>query len=196
MIAAIQILWKQIRVDLHGDEEALRAERLGFITEALKLKQPVESVRDLSNPQLARVLDAMRRFQSQPRLAGYTPPVKHEAATTGANVIHLASAEQVFTIGKLLDLLDWTPEYQKTFLHRRFRRENPAHLRPPQAQSLTRILLNIVCTHELKARGVEKVSRAMINAEIPKLKSRLGMDRRRSAHHADEEGETWQSKSI
>jgi hypothetical protein len=194
MIAAIQITWKQIRLDLHGDEEALRAERLAFITDALKLKRPVESLRDLSTPQLARVLDAMRRFQSQPRLEGYAPPVKAEPAReeAGANVVHLASAEQVFTINNLLTHLDWTREYQEDFLHRRFGRKNPAHMRPPQAQSLTRILLNIACTRELKKRGVKKVSRAMIREEIPYLKASLGIDRRHQATDTDEGGNTWQ----
>lgn len=188
MIAAVQIIWKQIRVDLHGDEEALRAERLIYITEVLSLKRPLSSIRTLSDAQLGRVLDAMRRLQTQPRLTGYTRPALVEPAQpeTGAEVIHLASAEQVFTINKLLTHLDWTPEYQKTFLHRRFKRQNHALLLPAQAQSLIRILLNISCTREVKQRGVGKVTRAMISAEIPLLKARLGIDRRRAGNNAGE----------
>jgi hypothetical protein len=179
MIAAVQILWKQIRVDLHGDEQSLRAERLAFITDILKLKRPVESVCDLSNSQLARVLDAMRRFQSQPTLTGYTPPVKVPATTqqeTGANVIHLASAEQVFTINKLLDHLGWSDLYREKFIRDRFKRQKPQMLSPKQANSLLRILLNIAAQREAKNSGVTVVTRAAIKALIPGLKRRLGID--------------------
>ena len=176
MIAAIQITWRKLRPDLHDDPDELRAERLAYISEVLKLKHPLVSLTTLSTPQLARVLDALHALQTQPKLAGYTPPVKPQPAS--AEVIHFASSEQVFTIKKLFDFLNWSAEAGTRFLRDRFKRENPVHLRPPQAHSLIRILLNIACQRELKARGCEHVSRQMISAHIPLLKARLEIDRK------------------
>jgi hypothetical protein len=182
MIAAVHIEWKKLRPDLHLDDESLRAERLVFVQDALKLKKPVSSLRVLSNAQLGRVLDAMRRLRAQPRLGGYAPPLKPEIApATGAEIFHLASAEQVFTISKLFDYLDWTLEFQKRFISRRFKREKPALLSPSNAHALIRILINIACSRDIKERGVGRVSRAMIAAEIPALKARLQIDRPRAA---------------
>lgn len=173
MIAAIQIQWGQLRPDLDGEE--LRDERLAYITSILKLKEPLASLKDLTNYQMSRVLQCFDGLRRAPALPG--TQVIAQPTTGGAEVVHLATAQQVYTINKLLDFLGWQPESRARFLKARFKRESPVHLLPRQAQSLTRILLNIACQQELKTRGFRKVTRAQIAMHIPALKRKLGIDR-------------------
>lgn len=189
MIAAIHIEWKRLRPDLRHSADELRDERLAFISNALGLKFIPASMSDLTDKQLGKVLDALRDLQEQPRLPNCEV---QQRPLADAGVIHLASAEQVHTINKLLLHLGWGDAAQKAFISRRFRRENPVHLFPKQASSLIRILLNIACTRELKERGIEKVSRPMIRLQIPRLKARLGIDRKPS-HLNQSETEKCQS---
>ncbi|MGH9942459.1 MAG: hypothetical protein ACRD9R_08905 [Pyrinomonadaceae bacterium] len=175
MLGAIHIEWHKQRPDLHLDKEGEREERLQFITEVLKLKRPLRSMRSLTDSELCKVLDALRLRRGQPRLNGYTPPVKPEPEEKVVH--HLASAEQVFTIRKLFENLEWTEGYRQRFLDLRFQRENPAHLTPRQANSLVMILLNIAASRELKEQGQQRVSRAEIGKVIPAIKARLGIDR-------------------
>ncbi len=191
MIAAIQIQWKQLRPDLRHAPDELRDERLAFCANVLNLRHPLGSVADLTDRQLGKVLDALKEMQSQPRLPNCEVPQRPIAQ---AEIIHLASPEQVYTINKLLLHLGWGPDAQKAFMRRRFKRENPVHLRPREAQSLIRILFNIACSQELKERGFAKVTRKMIALQIPALKARLGIDRREP--HPNQEQEVCQQSLI
>lgn len=187
LIAKVQIQWKELRPDLKHPSDESRDERLSFITQALRLKEPLDSIGELSNRKLGLVLDAFKTLRDQPQLPNSHVDIKrqpHSDALTsvngGAEIIHLASAEQVFTITKLLEYLGWSTDSQKAFISKRYRRENPRLLRPKQAQSLVRILFNIACARDLKGRGVATVSRTLIREEIPKLKARLGIGRPRT----------------
>lgn len=192
MMAAIQIKWQQMRPDLRHSPDELREERLAFVSNVLRLRRELTSLRDLSDRQLGRVLDALNDMTVHPRLPNSEVPQKPIAT---AEIIHLASAGQVHAINKLLNYLDWTAGFQETFIKRRYKRANPVHLRPKEAHSLLRILLNIACTRELKERGVTKVTRAMINLQIPVLKQRLGIDQKPPAH-SNQESEPCQEKLI
>lgn len=174
MMAAINIQWQQLRPDLRHSPDELRDERLAFVSNVLKLKGGLSSMRELSDRQLGKVLDALKGLMSEPRLPNCVVPQQPIASAT---IIHLATAEQVHTINKLLLHLGWGEETRKAFIGKRFKRSNPVHLLPRQAHSLIRILLNIACDQELKERGIRKVTREMIALQIPALKARLGIDR-------------------
>lgn len=192
MLAAIHIQWKQLRPDLHHSEDEMRDERLAFITDTLKLRRPLESLSDLTDRQLGLVLDAFKGLRAQPALPNceakvntamspvckFPRPVAATPESGGAEVIHTASIEQIYTIHKLLNYLGWTTEFQKSFIKQRFKRDSPTFLRPKQAHSLIRILMNIACSRDLKEQGVVKASAALIRAQIPALKQRLGIDRK------------------
>lgn len=178
MLAAVNIKWAKLRPDLRNDRKDLHDELCSFITDKLRLKEPLGSLRSLSDRQLERVLDVLSDLESQ-------PPLPHSEATAaaaereGATVIHLASAEQSHTINKILDHLGWSQQARENFIKQRYRRTSPAMLAPKQANGLTMILLAIAAARALKDRGgVSRVSRAMIRAEIPALKARLGIDRK------------------
>lgn len=176
MIAAIQITWPQLRPDLRHAPEELREERLAFIQQTLGLKRPVASLTELSDRQIASVLDAMRALQLKPHPAS-SPAIA--PLTQEAEIIHLASAEQTHTINKLCAYLGWNDEARRGFLKRRYRRDSPAMLSPKQAHGLIRILFNIAASRDLKQRGATHASQEMIREEIPHLKARLGIDRKR-----------------
>jgi hypothetical protein len=174
MLAVINIQWKELRPDLRHSPDELRAERLAFAADLLKLKGGLGSLGELTDRQLGKVLDRFREMREQPAL----PDCQVAQPTNGgAEIIHLASPEQVYTINKILLHLGWGEAARKAFISRRYKRENPVHLRPRQAHSLIRILLNIACAAELKERGFRKVTRQQIRLQIPSLKSRLGIDR-------------------
>jgi hypothetical protein len=182
MIAAIHIKFRQARPDLrYATKDELREERLAFINNVLRLKRQITSMRDCTDRQLGLVLDALKQFQ--PQLPGGS--IKPEQSSDGgAEIIHLASAEQVHTINLLFDFLNWGFDTRENFLKKRFKRSSPTMLSPKQANSSVMILLTIAASREIRNRGdVARVSRAMIRAEIPELKSRLGIDRKQ----ADEE---------
>ncbi|MET0466897.1 MAG: hypothetical protein ABW007_27295 [Chitinophagaceae bacterium] len=190
MMAAINIQWKELRPDLHHSPDELREERLAYITDILKLKEPLGSLKDLTNYQMSRVLAHFDGLRAQPAL----PSTRIVARPAVAEIVHLATAQQVYTINKLLDFLGWHPDSRKKFLTARYQRENPVHLRPRQANALIRILFNIACSQELKKAGFKKVSRAMIGMHIPVLKKKLGIDRKES--HTTEDAATCQETLI
>jgi hypothetical protein len=180
MLAAINIKFRQARPDLrHATDEEIRDERLAFITDALHFKRPLASMRNLTDRQLGLVLDALRRLETQPALPNSeaTPAPKPEN-TGGAKVIHLASAEQVHTINKLLDHLNWDLDVRADFIRKRYKRNVPTMLTPKDANSCIMVLLTIAASRAVRSRGVSRVSRLMIRQEIPDLKARLGIDRK------------------
>lgn len=185
MIAAIHIKFKQVRRDLrHADEGEIRDERLAFINDTLRLKRSITSMRDCTDRQLGLVLDALGRLESQPALPNSqaVPAPKAAATTGGAEITHLASAEQVYAITKLLDFLNWRAEARANFIKQRFNRTTPQMLTQKQAQTLFMILLTIAAARSVKSRtGAARISRKMIQAEIPDLKVRLGIDRKPAA---------------
>src|SRR5207253_1450364 len=83
MLAAINIRWKKIRHDLTGEE--LHDELTAFISDRLRLKEPITSLRSLSDAQLGRTLDALRDLEAQPVLPG----AQAVNPTGGAEIIHL-----------------------------------------------------------------------------------------------------------
>jgi hypothetical protein len=173
MIAAIHLQWRSARPDLRNEPEELRDQRLAFITDLLKLKRPLTSMRSLSDRQLGLVLDALHNGSFQPRL----PNATVAPASEGAEVIHLASSEQAHTINKLLDWLGWSDEGREKFIQQRFKRTSPAMLSPKNAHSLINILLNIAAARSIRERtGAMRIKRVTIRAEIPALKARLGID--------------------
>ena len=180
MIAAIHLQWRNMRPDLRHSPEELRDERLAFITDLLKLKRPLSSMRSLSDRQLGIVLDALNSGRVQTRLPNSQPAP--EPASGSAEIIHLASAEQVFAINKILDYLRWRTEAREKFIQQRFNRTSPAMLSPKDANSLVMILLTVAAARDVRHRtGAARVSRKMIHAEIPQLKIRVGIDMPQSA---------------
>ncbi len=175
MLASIQIQWKQMRPDLHGDDAALREERLAYVTDLLNLKKPLTSLSLLSDKQLGVVLDGFRRRQESPRPVETKPSV----APT-ADIHHLAGSEQVFTIGKIFNYLNWSVETRAEFIAERFKRPNPAMLTPRQANSLTMILLTVAANKDLREAGATRISRRDTNAYIPTLKSKLEIGERKN----------------
>jgi hypothetical protein len=197
-LAAIHITWKKLNPDLEGED--LRTARLTFITGALKLRAPLKSMRRLNDRQLGRVIDEMRRLESAPALPGVETGRRGDGATgrngspspalpvSGSEVFHLATAAQVEAIDKLFVFLGWRPEGVEKFLERNFRRRTQRMLTPKEAQSCTYILLRIAASKSVKqSRQVERVSKVMLNEEIPKLKARLGIDIRPQRHGGTED---------
>ena len=192
-IAAIQICWKQMRPDLHGDKDALREERLIWIASFLQLRRPLASIKDLTDRQMGIVLEEMRRMTgttpkpkivsdiARPPLDGnvvniadYRQPSPSEA--TEADVTHLSGEAQIFTINKLVGAIGWSDEHFRDFLFSKFRCRSPRMLTFNQCTSLTMILLTIAADKELRAQGHAKISRAMTAKYIPILKRKLSID--------------------
>ncbi len=189
-IAAIQICWKQMRPDLHGDKDALREERLVWIASFLQLRRPLGSITDLSDKQMGIVLEEMRRMTgTQPKPKQSAAPregnivniadYRHEQTgeTTDAEVTHLAGEAQIYTINKLVGSIGWSEEGFRDFLFQKFRRRSPRMLKFKEANALTMILLNIAADKELRAQGKTKISRKMTAEHIPLLKRKLQIDR-------------------
>jgi len=188
MFARIHCQWKDLRPDLHNDPESLREGLLDYATAVLGVE--VTGLSTLSTGRLGKLLDAMREERSQPSLPGALPgAARFKRAPSDspgvqnapAEIVHLASTEQVWAIQRVLNFLGWTAEGAAKFIKARFGRESATFLKPRQANDLLMILLTIACSAELKRENAEwgstlKVSRQMIRAYIPKLKQRLGID--------------------
>src|SRR2546423_4188399 len=175
MLAALNIRWKKLRHDLAGDE--LHDELIAFINDRLRLKEPISSLRSLSDAQLGRSLDALRDLEAQPAL-----PNSQGVNGQSAEIIHLASAAQVHTINTLLDYLRWSDPARENFIEQRFKRKSPSMLSPKQAHALIMILLNVATARWVKeTRGASRVSRLLIREEIPHLKAMLGNDRKEAS---------------
>lgn len=190
-IAAIQILWKQMRPDLF-DKDELRDERLTWISGFLKLPRPLESITELSDGQMMIVLDEMRGLtgtkQQQPtpwRENARIEREHHRHFQSIENVVsieqfkrqHFASQEQKFTLDKIIKHLGWSDGAVKDFLVRRGFGESIEKIAFKKANSLTMILLNIAADKDLRAQGKTKISRAMTAKHISVIKRRLEIDR-------------------
>lgn len=204
-IAAVQINWKKMSPD--GD----RDERLEWISEYLG--REVHSLTDLTDQQLGAVAGEMKRLTGtqaavdsrQPqrvRTASDSDRVPGNVVDINANVhranvnnenwsvsgedpttIHLASHEQIHTLGKLQEYLQWSEDSMAGFIRNHLRIASKASFRQltfKQATKATMILLNIAGHRDLKKRnGGKPVSRAELNKYIPLLKAELRIDQRR-----------------
>jgi len=193
-IAAIHITWKKLRPDLRHDKDELRESRLAFMSQVLK--REVTSSRDLTLRKLGKVLDAMRELERAPLLPGalLAPERRSEAVAGLGEVVHLATEFQVVALNKIFDHLRWSLEAIEGFLFKRFKTKSHRMLTPDQANKLTMILLTIAASRDIKNRTkVERVSRAMVRAEIPALKRRLEIDQK-PADDARPEDEDYQEE--
>lgn len=183
LLASINIIWKELRRDLHHSPSELREARLDFASAELKIPT-IGSFSELTNYQLGKVLEAMQREKAQPRLAGCNvqtfQPAQQQAniQPSQADVTHLASDQQVWAIGRIFRYLGWSEKGREEFFKRNFRRNTPKMLTPKQAASAINILLGIAAARDIKARKGKqiKVSDGMKRAEIPALKYRIGID--------------------
>lgn len=181
MIAAIQICWKQLRQDLHGDADALREERLIWVTDLLHLKHQIHSIKGLSDGQLGAVLDELHRLTQSPTASAQTAVAKVVTMPHGggAEIIHLSSEAQLYTINILLNFVGWTAARKQSYLKTRWRTTSERMLTHKQCNSFVMHLLNIAAHKDLKQiHGKDvKISRKMTGAHIPVLKKKLGIDR-------------------
>ncbi len=191
-IAAIQILWKQMRPDLHGDKDALREERLAWIGSFLQLRRPLRSITDLSDGQMLIVLDEMRNLtgtkkQILPQEKGRIEREHRRHFQSAGNVVdieqfkrqHFASDEQKFTLDKIIKHLGWSDDAARAFLVKRGFGESIEKISFKKANSLTMILLNIAADKDLRRVLPEgtKITRKMTAEHIPLLKRKLEIDR-------------------
>jgi hypothetical protein len=182
MIAAIQIEWKKFRGDLRFDKEELRESRLDWITEVLGLDRRCESMTELTDRQIAAVLDEIRKLVNPPRVSEKTVVAKVVTTPGGsAEIIHLSGEAQLYAIGKLLDFIGWTDFQKASFLKKRFRTTTERMLTHAQCNAFMMHLLSIAAHKDLKRiLGTDvKISRKMKSEHIPLLKRTLGIDQRR-----------------
>ena len=186
MIAAVNIEYKSFNPYVE-DKETHRAARLDFVSRILNLRRPCKSITDLSDKQLGLVLDELRLQNGQQ--ASKTPESntdlrfsqksKNPVPEGGAEVVHLASEEQVFTINKLVSFIGWSEEHFREFLFKKCRRRSPRMLTFKKANGLTMILLNIAADKDLIASGaVRPISRAQIAEHIQIVKKKLQIDQK------------------
>lgn len=198
-IAAVQINWKKMSPD--GD----RDERLEWISEYLG--REVRSLTDLTDQQLGAVAGEMKRLTGRQTAVGSQQNAEARTSvradhSTSANVvngnfdrvpdndqrttiddrstIHLASHEQVFTLGKIAGHLAWPDADLSSFLKKRFKCDKFRMLTFHQATSATNMLLKIAAHRDLKKRnGADiPVSRKVLNKYIPLLKAELRIDQK------------------
>lgn len=200
-IASIQLNWPKISPG--GD----RDERLGWISEYLG--RDVGSLKDLSNDQLGAVAGEMKRLvgggQRQEAVktgngsdripaaanvvdlpADRNPVVTTPGSDFGGEISHAASPEQVFTLEKIVDYLNWSQADVFEFIRKRVIRgkerfsvsvPNIRMLRFKQATTATHILLRIAAQRDLKKRNPgQPVGREAIAKYVPLLKEQLGID--------------------
>ena len=196
MIAKIHIEYPKLRPDLrHSTREEMRESRLHFCEQVLGLRAPLESMKRLDDRQLGRVLDAIEAERRQGVLPGCnvhrmipkeTAPVQgaeNNASQAGveegeeAEIHHLAGAEQVWAINKIMSYLGWKKERRDKFIGKRYNRTNPRLLSPRDANSLMATLIYIASHHELKkVYGQEAtIPRAKILANMGAIKRKLGI---------------------
>ena len=180
MLAKIHALWRDLRPDLRDSRADSREGLLIFAEATLDLSH-IGSLTDLTMPQLGRVIDALEKEHRQPALAGCeivrNQPSVPNVGQTQADVVHLASREQVWVINRIFDYLCWTLQGRETFLRSKSRRTRPEMLLSKQAHGIIRVLMNIAASRDLKAeRGQNvKVSQAAIRGYLPTLKRKLGI---------------------
>ncbi|HKQ06628.1 MAG TPA: hypothetical protein VJ464_15955 [Blastocatellia bacterium] len=185
MYAKISLDWKQMRPDLHHGSQEARDALHDFASAELRLP-PIASLRELTIPQLKKLIEAMQREIAQPQIAGLNltafavqvPATQAAAQAAPGEVVHLCSNEQAWAIGRVFSYLGWTDAGREAFLKRNFRRTNQRMLTVRQAGSAIRILLNIAASGDIKLRKGKdfKVPAWMIRAEIPALKRRIGLE--------------------
>jgi hypothetical protein len=187
MMAKINIEFPKLRPDLRHSTEELRLERLAFCERVLHLRKPLESMRHLTNPQLERVIEAIKAEMPQGALPGCG--VHHfRGADRGSGsggeqmgrIHHLAGAEQVWAINQVLDYLGWSQAGRERFIKAKFDRTSPNLLTPKKANSLLMILFNIAASRDLKSEHGEQtvITKQMKARYIPELKTKLGIDQK------------------
>ena len=195
MIAKIHIQYPRLRPDLrHSTREEMRESRLHYCSVVLGLRAPLESLKRLDDRQLGKVLDAIEAEMRQGVLAGCNvhrllPKETAQAPDAGegasnqvrageeAEIHHLAGAEQVWAINKLLSYLGWSKQGREEFIGKRYNRTNPRLLSPGDANSLMATLIYIASHHDLKKVYGEKakIPKPEIVANIPAIKRKLGI---------------------
>jgi hypothetical protein len=185
MYAKIHVIWAQLRPDLKKGSDDYKEALYMFAEAELKLPQ-IGSFTELTQPQLARVIEALEREQSQPALyqqradnvVQFKPNPHHASAVdqqAQADVQHLASQPQRYAINRLFSYLGWGDYGREKFLENKFRCKSVEMLLQKQAHSCIRILLNAAGSKYWKAQGKETVSKPMIAAAIPKIKQEIGI---------------------
>lgn len=176
--ASINILWVQMRPDLRFESKNdVREERLAWIADFLGLKN-LASTTKLTDGQIGFVLDEMRRMTGTKFAPKQSP---ENIAPSSGNVVnlkqfkqqHYASAEQKFTLRKIIAHLGWSENRAKDFLIKRKFGESIEKIAFKKANSLMIILLNIAADKELRAQGKTKISRKMTADYLPQLKGKL-----------------------
>lgn len=197
MIAKIQIEYPKLRPDLRHSTEELREARLHFCKLVLGLREAPTSIKKLTNKQLGRVIEAIKKEKGTPRFEGFDlHQVSHIKPTASVvsravqpiscgvhdmragEIIHLAGKEQVWAIGQILLHLGWSEQYALDFIKKRFSKATIHLLTHKEANSLTMVLLTIAASRDIKKeQNLEHVSRQMVRKYIPTLKRELGIDR-------------------
>ena len=205
LMRKLHVTWREARPDLRHSTEELRSERLAFCEEVLGLGYSIESMTELNNDQLGRVIDALkdqtRRMEpAGPNVRPFRRPAKAASTTRlsepagrsdqanppaasgageeqEAEIIHLASQQQIWAINKLYSYIGWQLERQEQYLMSKFSRRNPAMLTPRQAHSYTVILLSVAAQKDIQRANpeIEKVTRELIHAYMPELMKRVGI---------------------
>lgn len=181
----INILWKQMRPDLHFEtKDIVREERLAWIASFLGLKR-LESTTTLTDGQIGKVLDEMQKMSGQASIKTQKSNTKFQnnvifgnpekVSSNGADVIHLTSKEQLFTLEKLETYLGWTAERREKYLKPRFKAVSFQMLKFAQANALMIQMLNIAAHKDLKNKHGRdaKITRQMTAKYIPGLKRKL-----------------------
>lgn len=175
MLAAIHIEWQKMRPDLKHDKDALREERLIWVSNLLGRKQTISSMSDLSDKQLGSILDELRRLNKSQVTTNFCGTLK-PATTESAKIIHLANDAQTRTLEKLKAYLQWSNEQLEGFLVKRWKCRSIRMLTFKQANSAMFILLNIAADTDLRAQGHTNITRAQTSTHIPEIKHKLEID--------------------
>lgn len=179
MTAALHIEWKKF---YRGEEEQSRTARLEWVTRALGYKRTLKSTSDLNEKQLGIVLDALRRANggSLNELATRRPkPQAQSVQATTAEIVHLASQEQVWALELVTRRLGWDAAHLADFLQRRWKRRTFTFLTSAQANDALAILLNIAAGQDLRAARTDPkqpVTRDDIRAYMTTFKRKIGLD--------------------
>jgi len=184
MYAKIHVIWTQLRPDLKKGTDDYK-EALYMFAEGELKKPQIGSMTELTLVELSRVIQALEREQTQPRLYQEAEnvvqfkPNSHPAPVAdqqqAGNVSHLASQAQCYAINKLFGHLGWSDNGREGFLQDKFRCKRVEMLLQKQAHSCIRILLNYAASRYWKAQGKEQVSKPMIAAAIPIIKAQVGI---------------------
>jgi hypothetical protein len=190
MLGKIHTEFPKLRPDLRHSTAELKMERLAFCERVLSLRKPLDSMRRLSNEQLGKVIEAIKREMPHQTLPGCS--VHHfkskavpasPGATTAtdesqqATIHHLAGNEQVWAIRRVLAHLGWSKAFVEQFIRQRYKRTGPEMLTPNQANALLMMLFNCAASRDLKERHGQQavINKQMKGRYIPELKRKLGI---------------------